>query len=519
MIKKELKTFAETTSMKGVPRFMKAKSIPFQLLWIVAVLSLLGFSIFNCYELISAYVAKPKSIEIIDLNAFSEQYDDYPGLFSLPGMTICNQNPLTAYRHYRDVVSWEEYNELLAPSIGEMDDETHGRYTSPRGYLEHLGPSTLLRSENNYDFILDCWYGHSLDGKRYPCRDDFVITHYPSVLYSQCFEISINLSNPNVNVVRPIQIALTLYLDEVNAPLIPEVGTEVVGSAGVALVTHDSGEIPLWENVMLANAGEFTLFKVAKTHHKKYPDSKDPCRGKDDKFSSIVDIAGDAHNYSLVGCMYQALQRVTMKSCGCINSDYSVIPPEMTQDTRFCGAGDITPEIRDIENLCQLAINLTNELDECIVPCEDITHTFTVTSSDWPSPTMQMAFYKKYIRGKPFARHFTEYETILQEYERTRNREKALAKLRKLNLIGENFAKVEIVVPGIRGISFKTTLATSFSSLLASIGGNLNLWSGISAIIIIELIDVMMRLMHGAYLKVKARAKTKPSFVKQVALK
>ena len=175
--------------MKGVPRFMKAKTLPLRILWLVSVLTLLGFSMFICIKLISQYLEYTKIIKIKDLNVFGDDYMNYKDMFTLPDITICNQNPLTAYTGY-DGISWQEYIAMISPSLKDANQTMRGRYLSPTGYLEYIGPQAVVNNHNWHDFVTDCNHEYMLDNSRYPCEDAFTFTPLPNALYSQCYTVS-----------------------------------------------------------------------------------------------------------------------------------------------------------------------------------------------------------------------------------------------------------------------------------------------------------------------------------------
>ena len=280
MMKSELRRFAETTSLKGIPRIVKAKSPAIRALWLVAVLCLMMFTVYNCYNLIAQYLQKPKAITVNDVNAFGEGYFEHPYLFSPPDITVCNQNPLTAYNNLPREVgsSWEEYISMATSILGTMEHDRvrEGQYKSSRGYLEYLGPGVIVTDWAMHKFIIDCTWGYLLDLTRFPCDDIAVLTYYPSVSYSQCYTVALNMSHPRIAQQYPSYIALTLYLDEVNAPDVPVFSTEVRGTAGAVVALHQSRQLPVWEDAIYASPGELTTIRVTKSLQTKISDDVSP---------------------------------------------------------------------------------------------------------------------------------------------------------------------------------------------------------------------------------------------------
>ena len=501
-----LRTFAETTSMKGVPRFMKAKSLPLRILWLLSVTGLLLICTAECFFLIQQYLQGPKAIQIKDVD-FLKDFYNYPQLFALPGVTVCNQNPLTAYNGH-DGVSWQQYLDLVSPLLA--NEPIRERYMSPRGYLEFLGPE-IVRKGQVHDFIIECSSGSSIESNRYPC-DSYAhnITYFPNVQYSQCYTISLD---PDVH---QDVISLTLYLDEVNRQMV-EYSSEITATRGVAVIIHAPGQLPTLENAEFAAAGELTKFRVRKTLYERLPDSNDPC--KDSTLSDqIQDLFGNRYIYSQTGCTLAALQKAILEACGCIYSEFLVFPINHSmQGLRFCGA--VTANASEMAAEIQCAwhtttVNLTAEIQAlCTVPCNETFHSVTVSSSPWPTHTAQLSFYTNFIKDKSFAEYFTAYDGIYNDYMETSDTHKAIDELEKLSLIEKNFARVDIVMPAMRADLYKVVYQMSFESLLASIGGNLNLWSGISAILLVELLDLFIKLLQYA---LKPRKPRKVTEVKEM---
>ena len=489
----EFKKFAESTSMKGVPRFMKAKTLPIRILWLVSVLTLLGFSMFVCTKLIMQYLEGTRMIKIKDLNGFGDDYYNYMDMFTLPDITICNQNPLTAYSGYNGI-SWQEYIVKISPSLKGANQTMRGRYLSPRGYLEYIGPQAVVNNQHWHDFVIDCNYGNMLDNSRYPCDEDtFKFTPLPSVLYSQCYTVSVKHTYD----FPAVLLSLTLYLDEVNAPLEDHVA-ETRATRGAVVFVHGRGHMPVFEDSKFASAGKLTSFSVKKSLYQRINDNNDPCWEDSAYTNKIQSLSGSQLNYSQSGCTKALLQNAVVDVCHCISSELCVLPLNYSlQELHFCGANIESSELES-EIMCQtkrIYATFDDVTKECIVLCKETQHSLTVTSSPWPSETAQLSFYENFIRHKSYAKHFAAYENIFTEFLLTSDAHKALALLDKLSLIEKNFAKIEIVMPATRVDAYIASYQISLESLAASLGGNLNLWSGISVIIIIEVLDLIIRLL------------------------
>ena len=434
-------------------------------------------------------------MEMKDLNAFGDDYYKYMDMFTVPDITICNQNPLTAYSGF-DGTSWQEYIANISNSLKGEDKTMGGRYLSPRGYLEYIGPQAVVNNQNWHNFVIDCDYKNWGRNHRYSCEDAFTFTPLPSVLYSQCYTLTVNRNHTYDDDNDVILFSLTLYLDEVNAPLVDHVA-ETRATRGVVVFVHGRGQMPDFENPNFASAGKLTSFSLEKSLYQRINDNNDPCWEDSAYTNKIQSLSGSQLNYSQIGCTLALLQEAVVDACNCISSELCVLPLDYSlEELHFCGANFESSE-RELEIMCQKNATIdtfVNVTEECIVLCNETQHSLTVTSSPWPAETAQLSFYENFIRHKSYAKYFTAYENIYLQYRDTSDAHKALAQLDKVSLIEKNFAKVEIVVPATRVDAYIASYQISLASLTASIGGNLNLWSGISAIIIVEVMDLIIKL-------------------------
>ena len=480
--------------MKGVPRIVKSHPTMSRVMWIFVVLALLSVSINACYQLLTEYLAKPKTIKMSDINAFGTDYYEHSTLFALPEITVCNQNPLTAYNNYTGI-NWLQYVIIVSQQAQNFSDKAKGHAFSPRGYIEFLRPEALLHNECEHDFIIECSYETPLNPVKSPCAEKFIIRHFPNAFYSQCYTISLNNSSTYMN---PTRLSLTLYLDEVNAPVVPVIGRGTMGTSGVAVMIHEKGHTPDVGNVMIAAPGALTNFKITNMMFKRLADEKDPCTDTRTYPQIIQDFTGQRFNYSQLGCWRQTTQNLVWASCSCIVSTNVLLPENATVNELCYCRQEYDIETQSIS--CVDNVYSDETIDEiaasCSVPCQEIVHSVSAFSSPWPSASMQLAFYDQYIKDKSNAEYFMEYTDIATEFQHAQDNKRTLQQLNSLSLIQQNFAKIDFSGRFLTLSKYSVEPLTSVTSLIASTGSMLNLWSGISVIIIVEVFDLIFRLVH-----------------------
>ena len=200
------------------------------------------------------------------------------------------------------------------------------------------------------------------------------------------------------------------------------------------------------------------------------------------------------------------LQKAVLDECNCIKAQFLVLPIEYSLNKlHFCGSANfngtrVKNETTCVNSMKWKLIKLfeTTIKHTCNMPCNETYYTMTVSSSPWPIEPLQLSFYEDFIKNKSYAKHFAAYEEIYTEFQNTFDGNKAMADLEKHSLIEKNFAKIEIVLPEINEELYSITYQTTLSSLIASVGGSLNLLSGISAIILIEVLDLIIKLKQTA---------------------
>ncbi len=124
--------------------------------------------------------------------------------------------------------------------------------------------------------------------------------------------------------------------------------------------------------------------------------------------------------------------------------------------------------------------------DACQTPCK-VTDYSTITSNvKWPKKSRYSTFYDRVIANKTYAWRFS----ALHESNRT----DGAATAATAALMEDNFARIEISLGSMVIKRYKDERKISFSSFLASLGGALNLWCGITVVIILEFIDWMLKI-------------------------
>jgi hypothetical protein len=104
-----------------------------------------------------------------------------------------------------------------------------------------------------------------------------------------------------------------------------------------------------------------------------------------------------------------------------------------------------------------------------------------------------MAFYRRFIHNTDLQPYFEIYETIeelLSDKNHTENFQRGRDMLAESDLIRENFLQLNIYFEDGSVLQQIQQPAITRDTLFGSIGGNLNLWIGITFFTLIELIEL-----------------------------
>ena len=126
---------------------------------------------------------------------------------------------------------------------------------------------------------------------------------------------------------------------------------------------------------------------------------------------------------------------------------------------------------------------------------------FQMTYSPWPTSPYHVNFYKEYISG----RSYESYYSFLQDKssKSTSPGEKQSHK----EVISQNFLGVQLFVDQQLMMEYTARPQLSLPSFLSQLGGTLNLWAGITVVIIIEILELGYRVLADCR-KSKSRTET-----------
>ena len=214
----------------------------------------------------------------------------------------------------------------------------------------------------------------------------------------------------------------------------------------------------------------------------------------------IWSFTGERLPFSTETCALSILQNKIFRSCGCIYSHYFVLPNTdlpMT-DIPSCLSLKMDVDVSVNRTNCMKQILMDDNLrscNECPELCEEVLVSNSISHTKWPSLSTQLNFYQRVIKPGPHAHKFLIYEDILKQVN-SENHTLAETMLKQTTLIEDNFVFLEYDSMSTKFLITENVALVTIHDLLSQLGGVLNLYAGISMILIVELIDFMLSFLH-----------------------
>ncbi len=500
MLKKAAIECASHTSLKGVARILKSDSVILKGLWLIGVVLFLTICGYQCYVIMEEYFSYPVLTTISDKNVKFEGENAH----AFPSIEVCNLSPFSSEaKNTADILSVEEYLKLFNQARMEIMNKTDSHpglnnsdifqiWNSPEGYINYLGYNQAKRLGHQSDiFIAKCtvikYAGSALYHEK--CQDNLIITTRSNGHFLQCTHIEA----PKMNYLYGV--SLVLYTDGFEDPFhfkdwgsynIYNTGIDRASGASLSLHHPNADSIIQPADVVYINPGEMTDIRFKHQTITRL--------GKPYGICNMSDPNGTSKMYTQQSCMAYCQAYINLRYCHCVNTIVSFTSKEDRYNYPYCLSLEhgIEKVKNNINCMLWASDNEFGNCEEtCQVPC--VTHRYptTITSTKWPKPSQHNAFYKSIIANKPYAWRFAELDIDCHSHTRNCTLEQIF---RQQYLVENHFAKVNIILGDHRHTFITDHPQISFSSLLAKLGGALNLWSGITVVIIVEVIDFLLKL-------------------------
>ena len=192
--------------------------------------------------------------------------------------------------------------------------------------------------------------------------------------------------------------------------------------------------------------------------------------------------------YTLRACTSLCVEKLVLEECDCMDANMMNLLPEMepqlTWGVKFCEDLKVSANMfLKNKNCARYYRQQGFEQCEsnCSFPCSETIYKTSMSQSLWPKEYDMAGFRSAYIAGKPFEDRF-----VSEEQWQT---------LPQTELVQDNFLRLSVYHGDYRFNVFNESAAISQSAFLSQLGGSLNLWSGITIIVLMEILDLCYQII------------------------
>ena len=488
--KMELCKLVHNTSVKGVSRFFKADSMEIKVLWGCAVVSCLGIGFSIAYCILADYVTY-STVTRINEHAFSPEKDTV-----FPNIHVCNLNP-PGMLEDSDLLgneTYSAYSEMVnnvtacanCSNLGNMNS-LRAEMLTPNNYIRFLGIDRTRKLLHNVnDFMVEC----TLFLSRINCLDVAKITVELSAQYFVCWKVEFPV---HMNI---LAVAMTLYTSNGQTSQQTYLGKNLwnMKSAGIVYGVSEP-EVPnkLYIPLKTAPVGMMTTVNIHKSVRRKLSHPYGKC----------VESTGTGYQFEM--CVDSCWESAVRRLCNCSHSGR--VPEQDNLDPlENCYSLKQTLYSLYDKHMC-IVKHHTSLYDDCFETCQyrcvATKYMTEATYSKWPLPSQYDSFYDQVISPSPLA---TKFQDVFKNSSDPNKRENQDY---KRQAIDDNFEHIQFILDSRGYLEFTEVPINTIFSLIGLLGGSLNLWTGITALVFVELLETCINVIKRLLVRKDTDNKTK----------
>ena len=523
-----LQDFANVTTMHGMPKVISAKGNIHRTFWsIVCFLAALMFSL-QLALLIQKYLTYPKKVEI----------EIMPAAVPFPAISLCNMRSL-------DVMVLNTFNKIflsnslppliwnrtVVPRFVNKYMETVSRYY-PMYLREDLDlkifQTVLTRNliASNIDsrtvasagvsfneFIVTCLYGNK------DCNRTADFTQFFDSYYYNCFTFRApptpsgdgiqaeGLANGWSTIVLAGSGMLQKNKDVRAIPGTYDRFSPMSSNDGVRVVIHppDTEPYPHTEGFDVPPGYSSTFGVKAQLNQRIGPPHGN---GTDQDPFAIK----HGHRYRTSACQKSCLQQHIVQKCGC--KDISLPGASMFTDVKYCmddkevkmtctkeATDDCIAGLHAVHDRVMCVRNVSASVTsnmrliqqcKCVPSCKEVSYDVSYSLCKWPSSSFEGdAIYVDIF-------HMDDYIGRLASdnkayYNKTALYTQFFSPANRIEAM-ENFARINVYIADNNIIKIVESPDYPVSQFLSDIGGQLGLWTGVSVITLVEVMELFVAI-------------------------
>ena len=485
-----------------------------KVLW--ALLVIIGFTAATLQ--LSLLVSKFLSYQVVEV---SQMKDGMPVEF--PSVTICNIAAMSLtkinaqiQKNTSNIMNWLMF--ISATNFGEQD----ARMDSNQAFYENLEEEARYVGHDLDNFIINCRFNQK------DCTPSNFTLFFDGKNYFNCYTFNtgydFDKNQPKeekllMHATGPQNgLSLIISLDNEDPPPggygIYDIKNHIAHSSGVRVQVHAPNTKPSpADHGFDVPPGYSSSVGLKAILHSRLPDPHGNCTSDN--------LMGDRpYRNTIFSCLQLCKQKILVKICQCKTAALPMF--QGTEDIPFCGTiknwkrkMDVFMAKEKVELMylaCEDKVlqNLANNRSyeqtcECFQPCKETSYQQSLSLSYWPLEFYQLnamqVFYKDKVKTNPMQTAFSKLDEIQKRYAPLAghgvqyNRSDLEDMLRSSTLIRQNLLRLNIYLEDLSIVEFTQMPAYELADLFADIGGTLGLWMGISVLTIMELVELVIRLI------------------------
>ena len=422
---------------------------------------------------------------LIEESEFSMETD-----LVFPNLQVCNANPMGLLRNVSHNETFEFYQKLVknvttCPACSAEDKELLSKlkedFLSAYGYIAFVGAEKVLKLMKDYrDFLIECLVFTMDSYIGTDCETLADITIVPSFDYLLCLRLKFSDSD----VID--KVSMTFYVDSFANEDFIEYNIWAMKSSGVAYSIYYANidNIPYGPKPS-APPGAMTRVDINKEVYQRLSEP----------YGSCV----ETENYTFDGCFANCLAERLREYCHCFSPADFVTRADEAGGLYPCLSVSVPQRTLLQIQACSYATKrrISTECNaHCKQSCSDVRYLTEVSYTKWPLPHQYESFYDKLIKTTRFA---DKFETLhLEDSSDSVNRNDVLITLLRRQLVEDNFVKIDFVINNRDYQEFTEVPKYSPFSFLGTLGGALNLWTGITVVVVMEMIELILNIIRNA---------------------
>ena len=368
--------------------------------------------------------------------------------------------------------------------------------TGQLGLFQHIGATEASNISHSLDqFLLAC-YIHFIDGvmeRKIPCSVATVnVKTTVNKEYFNCFKIY----GENKRGSRPsVGMSFLLYIYDVRDDV--RINLNGLGGKGamLTLVEKDSFLNPYTKGIEIL-PNKVNTVKFSRTKRVRLPEPHGNCKNRNDLKHKMSERFTHGKSmpylYTEDSCLSSCIEYNIIQTCGCQDVGQYGILLDVFNNVSMCGATDQGKDVFIDRMKCSQKWRSALRrqcLQKCPPPCEEVVYDRHVTYLEMSPSELKYILEQERIRS-------SVPEQAVNQIEST---QESLLKHSVSDLNISNMALIQLRRASNSYYIVEDIKSMTISDFLAKIGGTLNLWSGITVFVIVEVIDLIIRLIGRTF--------------------